>query len=325
MNILIIRFSALGDLVTLEPTFRAIRHFYPDVNIDFLTSNIGKGLYEDTNYIDRYIVHNTFWDSIKKLSNQRYDLVFNLHCNSLSHSILFFIRYKKTINISANWIQKLFNIKIIGKNLQKLLENAEINQKDLNPYFKETISTIVKLPYQENEIFFDFKNDNKVVAISTGSSQKWLSKQWGVQRYKELIKKFINNELNVILVGSNLELNDKKIIIDDIPSVVSFVDKTNLTQLKNILGKVDLYIGNDSGPTHIAAAVGTNTFTIFGSTDIKHSPKFGNYLGSHYYIKPSEKIVCHPCYKQVCPTKMECMNDIKVEIVYNKTMEILNE
>ena len=85
-----------------------------------------------------------------------------------------------------------------------------------------------------------------------------------------------------------------------------------------MLAEVDLYIGNDSGPSHIAAGVGTNTITIFGSTDIKHCVKFMPYIGIHEYLKPSEDIKCHPCYKTKCPTNMECMASISVESILNK-------
>ena len=92
----------------------------------------------------------------------------------------------------------------------------------------------------------------------------------------------------------------------------------SVPEVKKLLSEVDLFIGNDSGPAHIAAAVGTNTITIFGSTDVKHGVKFTPYKGNHEYLKAVETILCSPCYKSKCPTKMECMNSITVEHVMKK-------
>ena len=95
MKILIIRFSALGDLVTLEPTFRAIRHFYSNSDITFVTSSIGKGLYLDSGYVDKFIIHKDFKDTKLEINAYDYDIVFNLHCNSLSHRLVLFTKYNK--------------------------------------------------------------------------------------------------------------------------------------------------------------------------------------------------------------------------------------
>lgn len=89
-----------------------------------------------------------------------------------------------------------------------------------------------------------------------------------------MIQKFSLQGIEVTLVGSKLEVKDAQYIANHIPKVVNLVGQTSLSELKNILNGVDLYIGNDSGPTHIAAGVGTDTLTIFGSTDIKHCPAF---------------------------------------------------
>ncbi|MDX1296142.1 MAG: hypothetical protein R3302_07735, partial [Sulfurimonadaceae bacterium] len=70
MKILIIRFTSLGDLVTLEPTFRMIRHFFNDAEITFLTTGVGKGLFADTDYFDRYVIHKGVFPSISALRGE---------------------------------------------------------------------------------------------------------------------------------------------------------------------------------------------------------------------------------------------------------------
>lgn len=324
MNILVIRFSSLGDLVTLEPTFRAIRYFFGDANIFFLTTSIGKSLYQDSDYFDEYVMYKNIYSRNELLKNKKFDLVINLQCNKPSHFISILLNKKIYVNKSHSLLHKIFGLKAKSKTIKQIIESTKLIHQDVvNKYFedKETINLPIK-----KELFFDRDINKKYIAISTGTSERWLSKKWGVHNYLSLIQKLIENNYKIVLVGSNLEIEDEKFIIKNFPEneILSYVNKTSLTQLKNLLSQVDLYIGNDSGPAHIAAGVGTNTITIFGSTGVKHCVKFMPYKGNHEYLKPKENIECHPCYKTKCPTNMECMSSIEINEVLLKVKEMLN-
>ncbi len=323
MNILVIRFSSLGDLVTLEPTFRALRYFFPKDKIFFLTTGVGKGLYQDSNYFDEYILHKNVFSSINKLRSNKYDLVINLQGNKPSHYVSMFLNKQIVVNKSYTFFQKIFGLKAKSKSIKEIIESTTLIPQDkINRYFSE-VEEYIKLPTSEKSILKDKDCSKKYIAISTGTSIRWLSKKWGIDNYLNLIKSLVADNYQIILVGSDLELEDSKYILKHFNGeVISFVNSTNLTELKNLLAQVDLYIGNDSGPSHIAAGVGTNTITIFGSTDIKHCVKFMPYYGIHEYLKPSDEIKCHPCYKTKCPTNMECMVSIKVEDIFKKVEDV---
>lgn len=326
MNILVIRFSSLGDLVTLEPTFRALKYFFPKDKIFFLTTGVGKGLYQDSDYFDEYILHKGIFSSINELKNNKYDLVINLQCNKPSLYISLFLKKRLLVNKSYSLKHKIFGLKAKSKTIKEIIETTNLIPFDkINKYFDE-VQEYIKLPVSEKSILLNKDINKKYIAISTGTSVRWLSKKWGVQNYLNLIKCLVEKNYQVILVGSDLELEDSKYILNHFNGeVISFVNETNLTELKNLLAKVDLYIGNDSGPSHIAAGVGTNTITIFGSTDIKHCVKFMPYEGVHEYLKPSEDIKCHPCYKTKCPTNMECMDSIGVINILEKVKKIISK
>jgi len=326
MNILVIRFTSLGDLVTLEPAFRAIRYFFKNDTISLLTTGVGKGLYQDTDYFNKYILYNGFFKCFTRLRDEKYDLLINLQCNKPSHYVSSFLNKNLIINKSYNLIENIFKLKVKVKSTQKIIEVTKlIPQEIIDDYFLKN-KTVIQLPVDTQNNVIKKEKDKQYIAISTGTSPRWLSKKWGVENYCELIKKLLIN-YQVVLVGSNLELEDANYIIDKVgkEKVLSFVNKTSLTQLKNLLSQVDVYVGNDSGPSHIAAGVGTNTVTIFGSTDVKHCVKILPYLGEHTCIKPSNNIKCHPCYKTKCPTNMECMASIKVEYVYEEVLKLLDK
>ena len=327
INILIIRFTSLGDLVTLEPILRAIKYFNPNAHITFLTSGIGKGLYSDTDYFDEYIVHKSFLSTISTLKNKKFNTVINLQCNKPSHYINFFVKKNRTINKSYNFFQKLFHIKTPSKGMQEILEALHMDKEQIKSYILDEKNISISLPVSkdnkyESVIKDKFKN-KKIITVSVGTSKAWESKKWGKDNFKNLIY-MLKDNFGVILVGSELELDDTQEIMKEMGSeILSFVNKTNLTELKSVIKLANLYLGNDSGPTHIAAALGVRTVTIFGSTDIKHSVSFIHTKSVHTNIKPSSSITCHPCYKKVCPTEHECMEDISVGTVYKAIIDTL--
>lgn len=323
MKILVIRFSALGDLVTLDITFRALRYFFKNAQIDFFTTGIGKGLYEDSEYFDNYIVKSSnFFKDIVRLREEKYDLVINLQCNKPSHYYNLFIKKQKTINSSYTLFQKILGMMVKPKYYKDIIESCDVNIDQYNNYFSLPESSLISLPIKETKNFLE--SNKKIIAISIGSSERWLSKKWGLENYSFLITKLLDKNFDVVLVGSKLEESESKVIESkQNKKIFNFVNKTSLSDLKNILNEADLFIGNDSGPAHIAAGVGTNTITIFGPTGSNHAPSNLLNNGKHFTIEPKD-IDCAPCYKGKCPTKHECMKSIEVNEVFEKALAILN-
>ena len=317
-NILVIRFSSLGDLITLEPTFRAFRYFYPQDHITFLTTPVGFELFRDSNYFDDYLIYDGLLKAIIQMKNRKFDIVFNVQNNKPSLILASLLHSKLTINKSYSLQDKLLCRKPKVKNFLDMLESSGILRDVLTTYDTDVHKTVV-LP---NKKIPDFTQQN-FVAVSVGSSKQWPSKQWPLEKYIELIQFFAQNNVKTILVGSQLEVKAsieiKKYFNEN--EIVDFVNKTTVGELKNILASVKFFVGNDSGPAHIAAGVGTPTITLFGSTDIKHCVKYLSYSGHHICIKPDAHIKCHPCYKKICPTKHECMYSIETTKVISTIKE----
>ena len=325
MKILIIRFTSLGDLVTLEPTFRLLRYFYPDAEITFLTSGVGKGLYSDTDYFDRYVVHRGFADTLAALRGETFDLLINLQCNKPSHLIALFMKKRRLINKSYSLLQSFFKLRTHSKNYRELLEACGVEPDRITALFGSDERPFIELPVGPCDI--EMPNGQvPLVAISTGSSERWLSKRWGTERFAELAGRLLEAGYGVILVGTALERDDAEAICGRFPGrITSYVDRTSLTELKYVLSKAALFVGNDSGPAHIAAAVGTPTVSIFGSTSVVHCVRNIPYRGEHRCLKPAADVTCHPCYKPKCPTQMECMASIGVDKVFETALELLKK
>lgn len=161
----------------------------------------------------------------------------------------------------------------------------------------------------------DLPGPEKRVALIVGSS--WQSKLWPAERYIELVQ-LLWKELGMmtIVVGGP---SDKRIAaqikknVSDIP-VCDLTGATSLRELAVVFQRVQIAIGSDSGPMHIAAAVGCPVISIWGAT----SPMRSGAYGSDDLVLQSS-IGCSPCYFRKCPgLDTLCMSDIPSVAVLSK-------
>ncbi len=319
MRILIIRFSSLGDLVSLEPLIRSIRYFHPNAKIDFVSSSVGISLYKNTGYFDNIFKY----EGIKKTIinfGVKYDWLINLQCNKPSHFLSLFINKTHVINKSFGLLQKIFKIKTHSKSAREILSIMGINSDLQSEYWNDPKSTIITLKGSGKRMI---DTNKKLVVVSTGASERWKTKKWSLQNYIELIKKLTDGGYQVALVGSQLELVDAERISKFISEVFVMVGKTDVGDMLDIFEQASLYIGNDSGPSHVAASVGCSTITLFGPTSVKHCVKNLSYAGNHICMKSNIQLSCAPCYKTLCPTNHECMSTILVDDVWIRVNDLM--
>lgn len=102
---------------------------------------------------------------------------------------------------------------------------------------------------------------------------------------------------------------------------VDLAGQTDLPTFAAVLQSADLFVGNDSGPMHLAAAVGTPTVGIFGST----SPDWTAPRGRRVRIVGPAAVDCTPCFRRDCPFDRECLTGISVEAVGEAARDLLEE
>jgi len=156
----------------------------------------------------------------------------------------------------------------------------------------------------------------KIVGISPGATYG-SAKQWFPERYGELAERIAQNLTKHILIfGSR---GDQKVAAQVREKArVPLVDLTGATTLARavaLIARCDLFITNDSGLMHVAAALGVPLIAIFGSTDpVKTGP-----LGNDCRVLRSP-VSCSPCLKAECPEDRLCMNLITVDEVYEEVL-----
>jgi heptosyltransferase-2 len=154
------------------------------------------------------------------------------------------------------------------------------------------------------------------------------SRRWGTDKYSSLCTRLVNEfKLKVVLIGSAADaaVGDEIIatVADDNNAVVNLAGKTSLRELAAICSQADVFVGNDSGPAHLAAAVGAPLVVLSGADD----PKETSPISSHKRLVYLDSLDCISCVKNKCELKddahMRCMTDISVDMVTSQISELL--
>ena len=143
--------------------------------------------------------------------------------------------------------------------------------------------------------------------IGVNPSARWATKLWGSDKFAELITRLPRGR--VVLTGSAAEREEIGKIAQGCRNDAG---ETDLFQLAELYRRCAVVITNDSGPMHVAAAVGTPVIGIFGPTDPALTGPYGK---EHIVLRAG--IPCSPCFKGYCTNgvHMECMKLVTVDQV----------
>ncbi len=150
------------------------------------------------------------------------------------------------------------------------------------------------------------------VALAPGAAYG-SAKRWPPERYAQLADRLIADfDADVILFGAAAERPVAARIAAEMERrAVNLAGETKVGDLRALFASCDLFIGNDSGAMHVAAAVGLPVVAIFGSSD----PEGTRPVTSQCTIV-QQRVSCSPCFLRECPVDHRCMTRIGVEAVY---------
>ncbi len=154
------------------------------------------------------------------------------------------------------------------------------------------------------------------------------SRRWGVERYTTLVRRLIEStEYAIVLIGGASDHRPGEEMVEAIgsPRVVSIAGKTTLMESAAVLSRASFFVGNDSGPAHLAAAVEVPMVVLSGADD----PKETSPLAPRKRLIYHTELDCIGCVKNKCPLSqdkfMKCMTSISVGDVLNEINLVLAE
>ncbi|MFH2012912.1 MAG: glycosyltransferase family 9 protein [Pseudomonadota bacterium] len=344
MEIMIVKLSAIGDVVHTLPSLEALRAAYPDSRITWLIEEDTEQIIRNHPSLDKVIVSKrktwmksilkpstclqTFDDIVsfvKELRRTKYDLVIDFQ-GLLKSGILTLLSggkrrlgYDKTRELSYLFLNERIppydpDLHAVERylNLTKYL-GAEVKEPEFLIPFDERDVEYVKGFLSDNGV----DGTKKIIAVNPASG--WETKLWDLEKFSLLCDRIIDEcHAVIVFTGGKDDLG----MIDTLTSkmrntALNTAGRMNLKQLACLLSMAALMITTDTGPMHVASAMKTPVVAIFGPT----APwRTGPYGKGHTIIKSG--VECSPCFKKKCDTK-KCMAEITVDEVFSLTAQKL--
>ncbi len=348
-NILVCHTGAwIGDMILLTPALRTLKQIYPISCLTLLLRPLVADLMRTNPYVDKCIVdrnsdssYPSFISLFRQIHDNKFDIAVVLHPTSIRNALLPFIA-RIPIRVGSKY--KGRNL-LLTKTCENITDQHEVDRylhviKLLNRNTDQKIHTECKkkptigthLEYWHKE---DDRNtlqnilekegvssEDRLIAVNIGTT--WRTKQWDMRNFYEVINEIstLVPSIKFVLTGSSSE----QALIDEFPqsnSVINLVGKTDIMQLGALIERCEICLTCDSGPMHIAAAVGTPTVALFGPTNPKRHRPYG--IGHTIIEKP---VSCRPCYKRTChrqDTQHLCMQEINISEVVKALTTKLNQ
>ncbi|MBI4618816.1 MAG: lipopolysaccharide heptosyltransferase II [Desulfobacterales bacterium] len=326
----------IGDVILTFPAIATIRKNFPKSYIATLSRPWVAPLLENNPEVDEVIIydhkeiHNGMLGKLrlaKALREKGFDLAV-LFQNAFDAALIAFLA---GIPIRAG-----YNTDARGPLLtNKVILDKAVLKKHQSHYYLEMLKAVGmdivddhpaievsdEARKRATEILdsFNIQESELLIGINPGA-YFGSAKRWLPERYA-LLSDMINKDFGgkILLFGSGEEKAISEMILSIAKSdVIDLVGKTSLLETMALIEKCSLFITNDSGLMHLAAALKIPLIAIFGSTDpVTTSP-----LGSSSVIVRKE-VSCSPCLKKECPTDHQCMRLIEVGDVYQHVKQAL--
>jgi len=343
LNILIVKLSAIGDVVHALPFLDALRKGFPGAMIDWVVEEDSSQVLVGHPALNRVIlsrrkswqrrlsktanplsVFRELLDFLNELRSCRYDLVIDLQGLLKSGILVGLSKGRRKIGMSGSreGAGLFLNERPIpvdyGRHaIDRYLRVAEtIGCDGMDLEGRITHSDSDKMSVDEILKRHGIKNGP---FVTINPMAKWPTKLWDVGRFAALAAR-IQKELGcgVVFTGSS---SDRPVIDDIVRRManppLNLAGRTNLKELAYLYTRCRLLVATDTGPMHVAAAMGCPVVALFGPT----APwRTGPYGTGHTVIRTHAG--CSPCFKKRCD-HMTCMKEIRVDQVFEGVKEVL--
>jgi heptosyltransferase-1 len=337
MRVLIVKVSALGDIIHALPVLDYLHRVMPGIETDWVVEEPFRDVLEGNPLVSRlHMVQTRVWrkrplaaatrreiGELKTALRERaYDLVFDIQGNLKSGMICWLSGTGNRIGFTREYLQESVNLLFTTRQIPPRPRDYHITDQCLRlvsaPFgrdFKEMElrSDIYTSPEDDAaaETLLSTLADGLVFLFHYGTT--WQTKFWFEAGWIELGKTLLDRfpESSILLSwGNEAERQTVTAMAAAIGTGARVIDRYPLKGFTALLKKVDLVVGGDTGPVHIAAAVGTPTVSLYRSSDGRRSGPRGK---RHVIIQ--SPLPCAGCFRTRCDQDAECRESITVKAV----------
>jgi len=334
-NILVIKMSAIGDVILSVPSLRAIREKFKDAKISVLVGIKSKDILKNCPYVDDIIVYDYkgkdkgirgFLRVGSRLRKRNFDISIDLQNNRRSH----FLAAISSIPVRLGYDNKKFSFFLNRKGREP--------KEKLDPISHQAkLLSLLRIPLEEKKLELwpsqadqewadKFLTDawvNKgqlLIGINPGASVRWITKRWPIENFAKLCDMLASQlRARILITGANEDVELAKKLSSLCKSrPILATGKSTILKLASLVKRCNVFITSDSAPMHIAIAGGVKFVALFGPTDPRR------HLSSDQdCVVIKKELTCSPCYNSRCIIGYKCMRDITVEEVFEGVKRLL--
>ncbi|MBI4845170.1 MAG: glycosyltransferase family 9 protein [Candidatus Omnitrophica bacterium] len=335
-KILIVNPFGVGDVLFSTPVIAALKKEFPDSFIAYLCNSQVEQVLQNHPAINLLLFFSRGdFKALRKQSLLKYFMALIKAINQLRNLSFDFVVDVSMVT-QYSFILRLIGVKKIygfdykgrGNFLTDKVPFNGFENKHVVEYYGDLLKKIGIKHFEKKLEFYLNENDiawaerflekhiekdaGLLVGISAFGGKSWgdeaVNKQWPLARFAGLIKEIIKRyNAVVLLLGAKDDQYKAQEICEIVKDekLVNAAGKTSMGELGALIKKCKLYIGNDSGPLHIACALGVKTVSIFGPVDEKVYGPVGTPENNRVVCAD---LSCRPCYKNFTKQKCEKFN-----------------
>jgi heptosyltransferase-3 len=340
-SFLIVRTDRIGDVILTLPMARAIKKHIPDAYVVMLIQRYTAELVEDDKSVDEILFYDEqdrlvpFFQLVALIRDHRFDVVFHTHPRLRLAFITWLANIPVRIGTGYRWYSFLFNRKVfehrkdakrheLEYNLNLLAPiDCAVNPAEFVPRFDVNSEALEKIKVMMSAK--GIENNQQLVVLHPGTGGS--AREWGASNFGKLGKKLAQfPKIRVIVVGGKNE----KALVDDVCKAigkdsVAIINQMSLKEYAALLKLSALFVGNSTGPIHLASAVGTPVIGLYPHIAPLSAARWGPYTEMKTIFSPVDQ----PENYKKCISKKEkaceCMESISVDSVYDAAVKYLSK
>jgi len=341
-NILLIRLRRIGDLVMTTPAVTLLKNHFPGVSVTYLVEEPFRRLVEGNPNLEKVIAvprgqkTRDFFSLIRSVRREKFDAILDFHGGPRASWLTFLSGAGLKVGYAIRGKGFLYDVRIPrgreGGHVHSVVNHANLvralgaqfSDADIPPLFlpeakPEEASRVADIV---SEAGARGKARGKTVALHVGAGNRF--RDWGVSNILGLVALLSRiPETKIFLIGGNDDQEIARTLLGSAhEAVTSLVGRLNLIEIRELISRVSLFVGPDSGPMHIAASTPTPIVAYFGPTLPEVFAPWRPSGGKTVILEKS--LECRPCRQVQCATEdYRCLQTITPEEVFAASARFL--
>lgn len=340
-RVLIVRLRSIGDTVLTTPSLYALKRFLPHASIDILLEDWVAPLLEGHPHVDNVITVEKARPSsrlgvARQLRRNRYDVVYNLHGGTTSTFLTWATRAKHRVGYENYQYARLHNHRaqsssaLWGRDKTHSVEQqlallgwTGVPVSDRPPTklaVTETADGAVASRLRDAGL-----GDRPFVVLHPAAA--FMTKQWAAEKFAHVAATLSAQGLAVVVITTPAQAETVAEMRRTSTAPFFSLSDLSLPEITALLKRARLFVGNDSGIAHMAAAVETPAVVIFGSSNTAHWRPWVSVASGSAAEIVYEEMECQPCHGYFCEKfdQPECIKRVPVERVMAAIERVLRE